>query len=283
MTTEQIMLECDARGVQAARSARATAEPVVHATRVVALLLALVVMGALPGCAKKDKLVVPVTLLAPYDTSRGDVLWAVVPLRNESGTSIVDTSEVSDKVVAAAAQVRGVRTLPLNRTIATMRALGMTELASPADARRLATEMGVDGLVLGSVTAWDPYDPPTLGLALALYLRPGSLEARSGLDVRALRYQPTDYQYFPRSAFTDAPSSVISEHLDGKNHQVQMDLRRYATGRHDPATALGWRRYLASMDLFSEFASWHAVERLLEHEAIRLLRVQSGEVAATGR
>jgi hypothetical protein len=93
-----------------------------------------------------------------------------------------------------------------------------------------------------------------------------------GLDVRALRYQPTDYQYFPRSAFSDAPASVVSEFLDGKNHQVQMDLQRYARGRHDPASALGWRRYLASMDLFSEFGAWHAVERLLAHESIRLAR-----------
>jgi len=68
---------------------------------------------------------------------------------------------------------------------------------------------------------------------------------------------------------------VISEFLDGKNHQVVMDVQAYATGRHDPNSALAWRRYLASMDLYSEFAAWHAVGRLIDHEWIRLARVQT--------
>jgi hypothetical protein len=166
--------------------------------------------------------------------------------------------------------------LPLNRTIATMRALKMTELTSPADAKRLASEMGVDGLIVGSITAWDPYDPPKLGLALALYIRPGAMDHRGPdtIDTRKLEYQPTDYHYFPRSSFDSAPASVISEYLDGKNHQVLMDVKAYAAGRHDPDSALAWRRYLASMDLYSEFAAWHSVGRLIDHEWIRLARPQ---------
>jgi hypothetical protein len=242
------------------------------------LLLACLLGPLLAGCGtSKPQLVPPQSLAAPYDTSRGEVLWAVVPLRNESGTSLVDVGDVSDKVVAAASQVRGIRCLPLNRTIATMRALKMTELASPADAKRLASEMGADGLIVGSITAWDPYDPPKLGLALALYTRPGAMDrpGAEGLDTRKLEYQPTDYQYFPHSSFDSAPSSVVSEYLDGKNHEVLMRVRDYATGRHDPNSALAWRRYLASMDLFSEFAAWHTVGRLIDHEWIRLARVQS--------
>ena len=243
-----------------------------------ALFAALLLIG---GCASgRDggfKPVPPHTLAAPYDASHGEVLWAVVPLRNESGTSLVETYDISDKVVAAAAQVRGVRALPLNRTIATMRALKITDLSSPSDAKRLAAEMGVDGLIVGSITAWDPYDPPKLGLALALYSRPGAMD-RAGtdtLDTRKLEYQPTDYQYFPRSSFDSAPSSVVSEYLDGKNHQVLMDVQAYATGRSDPNSALAWRRYVASMDLYSEFAAWHTVGRLIDHEWIRLARVQA--------
>jgi hypothetical protein len=228
----------------------------------------------LAGCAASHEPVLsaPHTLSVPYDTAKGEVLWAVVPLRNESGTTLVDTLEVSDKVVHAAAQVQGVRALPLNRTIATMRSLKMQDLATPADAKRLATEMGVDALLVGSITAWDPYDPPKLGLALALYARTGAMDQRgpATIDTRTLQYQPTDYQYFPRSSFDSAPSSVVSEFLDGKNHQVLMDLKNYATGRHDPTAALAWRRYLASMDLYTEFGAWHAVGRLIDHEWIRL-------------
>ncbi len=229
--------------------------------------------GAL-GCAgdREPRLVAPANLVAPYDTTRGEVLWAVAPLRNETGTTIAEPYGLSDKVVAAAAQVAGVRTLPLNRTIAAMRALGLTHLASPDDVRALAAELGVDGLIVGSITAFDPYNPPTLGLALALYARPGALETlgTTAVDPRALARRPTDGGAHPGSSFAGAPLSTGVVHLDGKNHQVQMDVRRYAEGRHDPRSALAWRRYLASMDLFSEFAAWEAVDRLLEREWVRL-------------
>jgi hypothetical protein len=245
-------------------------------TRCTRPIAAALVLGAalapLPGCASRPELTPPAQVTAPYDNARGDVLWAVVPLRNETGTTTLDAFAISDKVVAAAAQVRGLRVLPLNRTIATMRAISMPQLATPADAKRLATEMGVDGLIVGSITAYDPYNPPTLGLSLAIYARPGAMEfgRPAAMDVRQLQYQPTDYQYFPRSTHTEAPASVISEHLDAKNHQVLMDVQEYAQGRHDPKSAYGWKRYVASMDLFSEFAASYAVGRLLEHEWIRL-------------
>jgi hypothetical protein len=237
------------------------------------LFLLVLFLLFLPSCnSKGEKLVPPEQLTAPYDSSHGEVLWAVAPLKNESGTSISDPLAVADKVAAAAAQVHGVRALPLNRTIAAMRALGLAELRDPGDAKRLAEAMGVDGLILGSVTAYDPYDPPTLGLALALYARPGAmtLNAPAGLDVSKLRYQPTDYRYFPRSNYDDSPAAVVSEYLDAKNHAVLMDVRRYATGRSDPNSALSWHRYLASMDMYTEFAAWHTVQRLLENEWIRL-------------
>ena len=234
---------------------------------------ALIAIGLTAGCKTGPALTPPQVLASPYDTVSGEVLWAVVPLRNESGTTLLNPEEVSDKVVAAAAQVRGVRVVPLDRTLHAMRALRMNGIYSPADAKRLAEEMGVDGLLLGSITAWDPYDPPQLGLALALYARPGSMKrGERPIDPRSLSYQPTDYNPFPQSTYTDAPTAAVSEFLDGKNHQVQMDLKHYAAGRHETDSAMGWKRYLASMDLFSEFAAWHAVGRLLDREWLRLAR-----------
>ncbi len=269
MTTGQTMLVCCSLRVARLRS------PLRAAAAVLAACAVLVGLGAC--AARTQQLTPPAVLSSPYDTSRGEVLWAVVPLRNETGTTTLDAFAISDKVVAAASQVRGVRALPLNRTIATMRALSMTQLADPADAKRLATEMGVDGLIVGSITAYDPYNPPTLGLSLALYARPGAMDTGgvTTIDTRTLQYQPTDYHYFPRSSFKESPASVISVHLDGKNHQVLMDVQNYARGRHDPTSAYGWKRYLASMDLFTEFAAWHAVGRLIDHEWIRLARSTS--------
>src|SRR6185436_9665749 len=69
-----------------------------------AVLFAALVLG---GCAKTERLTAPAVTTAPYDTTKGEVLWAVVPLRNESGTSVVNIGNMSDKLVSAAEEVRG--------------------------------------------------------------------------------------------------------------------------------------------------------------------------------
>lgn len=243
------------------------------------LLIATVLTVA---CASRQTVLEPpAPTIAPYDTVRGEPLWAVVPLRNESGVSFVDSHAISDRVVSAAAQVRGVRALPLNRTIAQMRALDMHALESPDDARRLATALGADAIIVGSITSYDPYKP-ALGLALALYPTPrGRIAGHESIDVdpRRLVYQPTEYTYFPEHREPrDEPGSVVSEHLDGENHQVIYDVQSYAQGRQDPGQrVLGWRRYLASMELFTEFAAHHTVAQLVRQEWLRTERMTREE------
>lgn len=250
----------------------------------VAWIVAAAVVLALAGCGvtREPRLTAPRAIVAPYDTSRGEVLWAVVPLRNESGTSLVDVGAMSDKLVAAVEEVRGVRCLPLNRTIQAMNVLGYTTLRTPAEARSLAQAMGVDGVLVGSVTAYDPY-VPTLGLSLALYSRPGTMApGRQPLDPRTLTVQSRDSEP-GRWSREEGPVAVVSEHLDGKNHQVLMDVRSYAAGRDKQPSALGWRRYTASMHLFSEFAAYHVVDTLIKEEWSRLPGGVSAAVAGPGR
>jgi hypothetical protein len=224
---------------------------------------------ALSGCEDSRKaLVAPEVLVAPYDTSKGEVLWAVAPLGNESGVSTVDTDMVADALVSKIDEIRGVSCLPLNRTFAAMRARNMRAIRTPGDARLLATTLGVDALLVGNITAYDPYNPPKLGLSLALYSRDrGSADA---FDPMKLKSSFTDYGQISRSQFADRPAAVVSEHLDGANHEVQMELQRYAQGRHDQSSALSWKSSLASMDLYTEFAAYFAVSRLLDQERLRL-------------
>lgn len=210
----------------------------------------------------------PQVLVAPYDASTGEVLWAVAPLGNESGVSEVNLDMIADALVARIDEVRGIACLPLNRTLAAMRARGMRSIRTPGDARQLALALGVDALVVGNVTAYDPYDPPKLGLSVALYSRDRSMA--KPIDPVKLKRSYSDYGQITRSQFADRPSAVISEHLDGANHEVKMELMRYAQGRHEADSARGWRGHLASMDLYTEFAAFVAVSRLLEQERLRL-------------
>lgn len=243
-----------------------------HLARVLALS---VIACLLTACGDEGpRLSNPRVLTAPYDPAQGDLVWGVAPLRNETGTSALDTLSVTDALAKAVEQVRGIRTVPVNRAIETMRSLDMRGVNTPSDAKKLAQAMGVDALVVGSVTAWDPYDPPVIGLSLALHADPGVLVGHRGeLDARKLSRLSTEFDPAARSRYVDRPVTVASDVLDARDHGVLLDLRAYAEGRADPESALGWRVYTASMELYTEFAAYHAVRTLLDQEWVRLAQV----------
>lgn len=224
------------------------------------------------GCEtprREPTLTPPHVLVAPYDSTYGEALWAVAPLGNESGVSTVDTALIADSLVAKLDEVRGVACLPLNRTLAAMRALNLRAVRSPTDARALANALGVDALVVGNVTAFDPYDPPKLGLSLALFSR--DRKPAEPFDPMRLRSSYSDRDYtITSSQFADRPVATVNEHIDAANHEVLYAVKRYAEGRHDPDTALGWQRITKSMDLYTEFAAYFTVSRILEQERLRV-------------
>ena len=228
-------------------------------------------LTALASCGPKERgqLFVPSVQVSPYDSTRGNVLWAVVPLTNESGASFVDHMAVSDALVAKIAETRGLSCLPLNRTIAAMRALGSKSVNSPNQARALANALGADGLVVGSITAYDPYNPPKLGLNLALFTRDGA-QVDQTIDPFGISIQYSEFMKRITTQYNERPSSVVTLHLDGANHEVLMDLKRYQIGRHDIDSAMGWRTALMNMDLYTQFAAYEAVGKLLDQERLRL-------------
>jgi hypothetical protein len=238
-----------------------------RAAGLIALTLA---AGALAptGCASNDDaLISPVVLQSPYLTTRGEVLIAVAPPTNESGVSGVDVLVVGDELVAAVSEAKGLSAVPMNRTLAAMTAKSLSGIRSPRDARVLADALGVDGVIVSSITAYDPYDPPKLGLSLALYMR--DAETASQLDPKALSAAYTE-PISNRTTYPDRPAATVVEHLDAANHEVLIELKEFAKGRHDPKSALTWRRYTASMDLYTQFAAYHSVRRLLQQEQVRL-------------
>ncbi len=236
------------------------------------------VLAGVGGCSPrpKDVLLAPRTLTAPYDTARGEVLWAVVPLRNESGASIANEHLLTDRVIGAIEESQGVRCLPLSRTLAAMESLKVRSIRTPGEARSLAQALGVEAVVVGSITAYDPYTP-VLGLSLGLFPRSGAPGATSGLDPRDLTRATTESPTTSPGIPLDRPVAVVAERWDAKNHQVLADVKAFAEGRLKQPSAFGWRRYLASMDLFSEFASYRAVDALLQQEWVRVAKAQMPE------
>lgn len=234
-------------------------------------LSALVITLSIAGCGG-DSLKTPSVLVSPYDATRGETLWGIAPLLNETADPTVPTERVAEAIMHAAARVRGLGTVPLTRTVRAMNQLGLRSISSPSEADAVARAMGVDALIVGTVTAYDAYEPPRLGLNLALNTVDGP--SGSSLNIDGLRGSPTGSD--SRTGSATAPDSTIVFLAEGRDHDVQMELRSFATGRHEQDTALGWRRYLASMDLFTEFAAHAAVSRLLDRERLRLVRSGAG-------
>lgn len=234
-------------------------------------LLAAAALLLLPGC-KADPPASP-QLRAPYAERQ---VWAVAPLRNESGSMQVDGAAVADHLARQLENAHPLDVLPVNRVIAAMDALKMPEVASPRDAANLRRMLQADALVVGSVTAYDPYDPPGIGMAVELYLDPEGRTSAQGFDPRELTRASTDnLSGSPAAIHGEQPVSVVSGFYSAADPDVREALRRYAAPRSQAASerqedADSWHRYRSSMDLYTQFASYLVSQRLLEAETARL-------------
>ena len=123
----------------------------------------------------------PQITTAPYEA-----VVAVAPFANESGVSIPPQKQlrVGDGLVTAINQGKGWTAVPLNRTIQAMRQLGMDRVEDLESAFSLIDRLGVDAIILGTITEWAPYDPPRFGANAILVARNIALEAT--FDARAL-------------------------------------------------------------------------------------------------
>lgn len=230
-----------------------------------------VVVFALPGCEwlTQERVQQPGTLTSPYP---GPKLWAVVPLRNETGTSIANGAVMADKIGQQIAQVRGMIVLPTNRVMDAMAALKLREVRSVSDAMALIQTLDCDGLIVGSMTGWDPYEPPKIGATLQLYSRrnpsaPGTLD---GLDSREMTYAATSGGLPEGTTRYSQPVAQASGYFDAANHEVIAALQRYSVGRVPLESPAGWRSYLINMDLYAEFVSFELTRNLLLAETARI-------------
>lgn len=234
--------------------------------------LAFIACALLLGACNGSKYVTPSAQLPAHPAPQG-AIWAVAPLRNESGVSIVDELAFTDTLVAEMSDAPGIVVLPVNRTLAAMRALNMPSINTPAQARELARALGADAVVVGAITAWDPYEPPVLGISLALFDGTGRAGAPRGLnpddDPMTLRGMTTDGSMNAERR-SDEPLAVFAAVLDASNGATRELIRAYAEGRHDPSSALGWKRYTASMSLYAKFACFEASKRLIASERTRM-------------
>ena len=220
-------------------------------------------------------------LVAPHPPPQ---VWAVAPMLNESGSLHVDTLRLSDQLTAHLERVDGLDVLPLNRVLATMEAIELDAVTTTSEAMALRRALNIDAVVVGTVSAYDPYDPPKLGLIVELYL--GDRDPIYGVDIRHLSRAAVDqdarpYQD-PRRHRPTQPVTRVSAHLDaadpatrraldayGKQHSVTRGDRT-RTGVFTEYDPIGARLYRISTDRYGDFATFQVVRRLIDAEALRL-------------
>ena len=209
----------------------------------------------------------PNSLEAPYEETQ---LWAVVPFANESGVSIVDPYRSAELFTREVQQVSKLNSVPANRIIAAMQRLDMTAVNSIADAMQLANMLNVDGIVVGTITDYEPYPPLTLGMAVQLF------------DVKHNRIRNFDPQELTRSPRGTAspeelghagPVAQASGVFDSTNHKILAELQKYSKGRFNPDSAFGKDIYLVRMELYTQFVSYQLIRDLLISERVRLMPV----------
>jgi len=236
-------------------------------------LMLLVLLLGLSGCAGRDT---DDQVRPPYKARQ---VWAVAPLHNESGSLQVDGARLADHLTRQLEQTDGIDMLSVNRVLAVMHALQIEVVADPIDAARLAHALDADGLIVGTITGFDPYDPPKLGLAIELYLDQLSPFYEKVFDVRRLSQAPTDKLSEPLTAHRiTRPVSVVSGFYDAADPAVRHSMQEYAKhrgvqDRHELNTQL----YRTSMDLYSEFVSYLVARRLLMAEIYRLQPTEATE------
>lgn len=240
------------------------------------VMLTLVMLAMfLAGCGSGSKQGAD-PLVSPYPERR---VWAIAPLRNESGSVHADGTRMADHLARQLENAFHIDVVPVNRTLAAMEALQMREVQTPADARRLLGTLGVDALVVGTISNYDPYDPPKLGIAIELYTTP-KYDASIAVNPRGLTSAATPGDTpQPTQARTQQPVSTVSAYLDAADPDVRRKLQRYASGRRkdkdDPLAFIrpdeeSWYVYKISMDLYSEFVAYVMSWRLLSAETNRL-------------
>jgi hypothetical protein len=214
------------------------------------LITAVIVIGltqSMVACA--PRLVQPQILVAPYDDMQ---VWGVAPLINESGTTSAEVLRLTDSVQRALQETQGIDAVPVNRIIGAMRQLEIDRMRTVQDVRGIMRLLDLDGLIVGSITAYDPYRPMLLGLAFDLYLREDALRpSPRHATARALR-QRRHGHLLPRQRRPPRPNCRNVQRFQPSGPQVARRLRRWS---QRPRQCL-WARCLSR-----QHGAVHAIRR----------------------
>ena len=230
------------------------------ANRIGAIRAFLLAVALAPGCTRP----LPPPVVSPYPSPRS---LAVMPLLNHSGSGDFDTLRATDMLVEELAQVDGLVVLPANRPLKLLLARGQTHAASLEQAMAVAGELGVDGVLVGAITAYDPYSPPKVGMILQLYWVRADMKNEVLDPVRLSRAASDDTPAYYRGG---GPASQVQGVLDASTNEVTQQVNQYAKTHEGQDSPFGWRRYLVDSDAYFRFVCHRMIDELMQAELKRI-------------
>lgn len=145
---------------------------------------------------------------------------AVAPFFNSSSERSVDGRRVALAYYNELQAVPGFEVVPMGVVEAAMQQ-HQIELASPADARRLAQILQVDAIVIGAVTDYAIYYPPRCGLQVEWYAaNPCFHPIPPGYG---LPWGTTDEEYIPDALVFEAEMALAKEQLKTQTPNYQAE------------------------------------------------------------
>ena len=221
-------------------------------------------VAAFGGCAPKEPPYgVEYIRRLPRD---GRAVWAVAPAINLSGQREVDPLLQADLLYQQVQQVRGLTVVPVNRVAEVYAGLGIEQVQSAEQAALVCDLLGCDALLVPTVTAFDPYDPPKLGASLHLFAKPGNYARPANVDPRELVRLAAP----PRDV--SMPAAHAAEFLqavgmfDAANGTTRDAVLAYAAGRNDPVGPMGSKEYFASMERYCGFVYYELIADVLRQK-----------------
>ena len=206
---------------------------------------------------------------------------AIAPAINLSGSRDFDPLVVSDLLFAEMQQVQNLNVLPLNKTLLAMQRLGIRSIDDVKSAQKLADYLGADGLVVPAVTAYDPYNPPVVGMILQLYTPAAQPAGSASAPVKSqtLRINPDTVIFAadlpntgqgPDPRPERQPASQVAAVFNGSNQSVLKELQVFAEGRAPYDSALSAKRFLMDADAYMRFVCHAMTRRLMDVERVRI-------------
>lgn len=185
---------------------------------------------------------------------------AVAPAINLSGSADFDSNRFADLMASELSYGTGISVIPVSRVLTMLSARGLSGVESPSQALELANLLGANAILVFSVTEYDPYDPPSIGITAQLFgKRPGQ---GGGLDPIALSRSASATEDSRRGA-SKRVLAQTQRVFDASHDAIVRDIQRFAAQRDADDSPYGWKKYVVSQQAYVRYCCYATIRDLL--------------------